>query len=99
MLKIIVFTSGEQIITELKPSVSGGEIIITNPMRLLPQPDGKLGMMPWIVGSDEKEITIKTEFIMTMVNPDGKLEKIYTDKHSILKQAPPVVKTIIGKTN
>jgi hypothetical protein len=87
---ILVLKSGEQIITEVEtPFATEEDVMIRKPLRILPQPDGRITLMPWIVGSRAEIFPIKKSSIVTYAPAEAKAEKIYKDLVSAIKIPPP----------
>ena len=89
-VKILLLKSGEDVISDVKEMVSPDKKVIgyflSKPcvVKLLPKTTGNkretsISMYPWMPLSKEKEIPLPTDWVVTMVTPLEKVEKMYTE--------------------
>ena len=72
-IKIIRLISGEELIGGWNEEKN----IITNPVIMVPIAKDQLGFQPWIPYSDEEDVQLKDQHIMTVLTPDKKLQNEY----------------------
>ena len=93
-IKIVVLQSKEQIITEIKEVISGDkpvaylftkpQVVELNRFSLKEYDDDQTSievtLSPWILASDEKEIPVPMNQVVTIVRPLESIEKMYLEK-------------------
>ena len=93
-IKIVVLQSKEQIITEIKEVISGDkpvaylftkpQVVELNRFSLKEDVDDQTSievtLSPWILASDEKEIPVPMNQVVTIVRPLESIEKMYLEK-------------------
>ena len=93
-IKIVVLQSKEQIVTEIREVISGDKpvaYLFTNPQlvelnRFTLSEDEKeqtsieITLSPWILATDEKEIPVPLDQVVTIVKPLKSIEKMYLEK-------------------
>ena len=93
-IKVVVLQSKEQIITEIKEVISGDKpvaYLFTNPQLVelnrfvLSESENKqnsieITLSPWILTTDEKEIPVPLDQVVTIVKPLQSIEKMYLEK-------------------
>ena len=93
-IKIVVLQSKEQIVTEIQEVISGDKpvaYLFTNPQlvelsrfTLSENKDTntsiEITLSPWILASDEKEIPVPLDQVVTIVKPLQSIEKMYLEK-------------------
>jgi len=92
-IKVVVLQSKEQIVTEIKEVISGENpvaYLFTNPQVVelnrfgLSEDKDKTSievtLSPWILASDEKEIPVPINQVVTIVKPLESIEKMYLEK-------------------
>ena len=72
-IKILRLITAEELIGEWNPETN----TILNPVVMVPMSKEKVGFQPWIPLSEDDEIVMKPEHIMTVVTPDNKLQNEY----------------------
>ena len=72
-IKIIRLISGEELIGDWNRETN----TITNPVVMIPVAKDQLGFQPWIPYSEEEDIQLKEQHIMTVLTPDAKLQNEY----------------------
>ena len=72
-IKVIRLVSGEELIGEWNEE----KTIINNPVIMVPIAKDQLGFQPWIPYSEEEDIQLKEQHIMTVLTPDAKLQNEY----------------------
>ena len=72
-IKVIRIVSGEELIGDWNEEKN----IINNPVIMVPVSKGQLGFQPWIPYSDQEDIQLKEQHIMTVLTPDKKLQNEY----------------------
>ena len=91
-VKILLLKSGEDVIADLKEMVSPDEKVIgyflTKPcvVKLIPKDsrdeskkETSISMYPWMPLAKERLIHLSTDWVVTMVTPLEKVEKMYTE--------------------
>ena len=90
-VKILLLKSGEDVIADVKEMVSPDKKVIgyflSKPciIKLLPKKsegdkrETSISMYPWMPLAEEKEIPLPTDWVVTMVTPLEKVEKMYTE--------------------
>ena len=90
-VKILLLKSGEDVISDVKEMISPDKKVIgyflSKPcvVKLLPKTtDGNkretsISMYPWMPLAKEKQIPLPTDWVVTMVTPLEKVEKMYTE--------------------
>tara|TARA_Y100001951_G_C11133497_1_gene179524 strand:- start:231 stop:581 length:351 start_codon:yes stop_codon:yes gene_type:complete len=90
-VKILLLKSGEDVISDIKEMVSPDKNVIgyflTSPcvIKLIPKKtesdkkETSISMYPWMPLAKEKEIPLPTDWVVTMVTPIEKIEKMYTE--------------------
>ena len=93
-IKVVVLQSREQIITEIKEVVSGDKpvaYLFTNPQLVElnrftlsesadKQTSIEITLSPWILATDEEEIPVPLDQVVTIVKPLKSIEKMYLEK-------------------
>ena len=92
-IKIVVLQSKEQIVTEIKEVISGDKpvaYLFTNPQLVelnrftLSENENRnsieITLSPWILATDEKEIPVPLDQVVTIVKPLKSIEKMYLEK-------------------
>ena len=92
-IKIVVLQSKEQIVTEIKEVISGDKpvaYLFTNPQLVelnrftLSENENRnsieITLSPWILATDEEEIPIPLDQVVTIVKPLKSIEKMYLEK-------------------
>ena len=72
-IKVIRLVSGEELIGDWNEE----KTIINNPVIMVPIAKDQLGFQPWIPYSEEEDIQLKEQHIMTVLTPDKKLQNEY----------------------
>jgi hypothetical protein len=72
-IKVIRLVTTEELIGEWNQENSS----ILNPVVMIPVSKDKIGFQPWITLSEDEEIFLKEQHIMTIVTPDIKLQNEY----------------------
>jgi hypothetical protein len=72
-IKVVRLVSGEELIGEWNDE----KTIINNPVVMVPVAKDQLGFSPWIPYSDDEDIQLKDQHIMTVLTPDKKLQDEY----------------------
>ena len=72
-IKVIRLVSGEELIGEWNEE----KTIINNPVIMVPIAKDQLGFQPWIPYSEEEDVQLKEQHIMTVLIPDKKLQNEY----------------------
>jgi hypothetical protein len=72
-IKVVRLVSGEELIGEWNEEKN----IINNPVIMVPIAKDQLGFQPWIPYSDEEDVQLKDQHIMTVLTPDKKLQNEY----------------------
>jgi hypothetical protein len=72
-IKVIRLVTTEELIGEWNQENSS----ILNPVVMIPVSKDKIGFQPWITLSEDEEIFLKDQHIMTIVTPDIKLQNEY----------------------
>ena len=90
-VKILLLKSGEDVIADVKEMVSPDKKVIgyflSKPcvVKLLPKTtngnkkETSISMYPWMPLAKEKQIPLPTDWVVTMVTPLEKVEKMYTE--------------------
>ena len=89
-VKILLLKSGEDVIADVKEMVSPDKKVIgyflDKPcvVKLLPKVNGNkketsISMYPWMPLAKERLIPLSTDWVVTMVTPLEKVEKMYTE--------------------
>jgi len=93
-VKLALLKSGENVIADIKELISDDKIcgyLFKNPQKIKltesiyigeePQEDDSVGVTfsPWIIFSNEKEIAVRPDWIVTVVEPVGDVIKLYTE--------------------
>ena len=89
-VKILLLKSGEDVIADVREMVSPDKKVIgyflDNPcvVKLLPKVNGNkketsISMYPWMPLAKERLIPLSTDWVVTMVTPLEKVEKMYTE--------------------
>ena len=70
-VKLIRMNSGEDVIADLI-SQEAETLVLSNPIVLVPGQGGTLGFAPWspVISPDVKEITIKSNYVVFMSEPN-----------------------------
>ena len=93
-IKIVVLQSKEQIVTEIQEVISGDKpvaYLFTNPQLVelnrftlseneKDETSIEITLSPWILASDEKEIPVPLDQVVTIVKPLQSIEKMYLEK-------------------
>ena len=72
-IKVVRLVSGEELIGDWNEETN----TITNPVIMVPIAKDQLGFSPWIPYSDQEDIQLKEQHIMTVLTPDKKLQNEY----------------------
>ena len=72
-VKIIRLVSTEELIGDWNRETN----TITDPVVRVPVAKDQLGFQPWIPYSDQEDIQLKEQHIMTVLTPDKKLQNEY----------------------
>ena len=72
-IKVLRMVTAEELIGEWNEEKSS----IMNPVVMVPVSKDKIGFQPWITLSNDDEIVLKDQHIMTIVTPDIKLQNEY----------------------
>jgi len=72
-IKVVRLVSGEELIGEWNDE----KTIINNPVVMVPVAKDQLGFQPWIPYSDDEDVQLKDQHIMTVLTPDKKLQDEY----------------------
>ena len=72
-IKVVRLVSGEELIGDWNEE----KTIINNPVIMVPIAKDQLGFQPWIPYSDQEDIQLKEQHIMTVLTPDKKLQNEY----------------------
>ena len=72
-IKVVRLISGEELIGEWNEEKN----IINNPVIMVPIAKDQLGFQPWIPYSDEEDVQLKEQHIITVLTPDKKLQNEY----------------------
>ena len=72
-IKVIRIVSGEELIGDWNEETN----TITSPVVMVPIAKDQLGFQPWIPYSEEEDIQLKEQHIMTVLTPDAKLQNEY----------------------
>ena len=72
-IRVVRLVSGEELIGDWNEE----KHIITNPVIMVPIAKDQLGFQPWIPYSDEEDVQLKDQHIMTVLTPDKKLQNEY----------------------
>ena len=90
-VKILLLKSGEDVISDVKEMISPDKKVIgyflSKPcvVKLLPKTtngnkkETSISMYPWMPLAKEKQIPLPTDWVVTMVTPLEKVEKMYTE--------------------
>ena len=90
-VKILLLKSGEDVIADVKEMVSSDDKVIgyfltkACIIKLLPKEtegnkkETSISMYPWMPLAKEKAIPLPTDWVVTMVTPLEKVEKMYTE--------------------
>jgi hypothetical protein len=73
-IKVVRLISGEELIGDWDSKKN----IINNPVIMVPIAKDQLGFQPWIPYSDEEDVKLKEQHIMTVLTPDKKLQNEYS---------------------
>jgi hypothetical protein len=73
-IKIVKIISSEELIGDWDEK----RLIITNPVIMVPVSKDQIGFTPWVALSDDEEIQLKSQHILTVVTPDTKLQNEYS---------------------
>ena len=93
-IKIVVLQSKEQIVTEIQEVISGDNpvaYLFTNPQLVelnrftlseneKDETSIEITLSPWILATDEKEIPVPLDQVVTIVKPLKSIEKMYLEK-------------------
>jgi len=66
--------SGEELIGEWDDKT----YIITNPVIMVPVSKDQIGFTPWLPLSEDEDIQLKEQHIITVVSPEAKLQNEYS---------------------
>ena len=72
-IKIVRIVSGEELIGDWNDKTN----TITSPVVMIPIAKDQLGFQPWIPYSEEEDVQLKEQHIMTVLIPDKKLQNEY----------------------
>ncbi len=79
-VKILKLVNGDEVISDVEEK--SGDIILTNPAKLLMFPTEAGGMsmalMPWAPYTDQKEFPISETHVLTTIEPDTNLRNEYS---------------------
>ena len=77
-VKLIRMQSGEDVIADLL-SESSEELVLTNPIVLVPGRDGTVGFAPWspVIHPDVKELRIRASYIVYVSEPNDDVVNNY----------------------
>ena len=90
-VKILLLKSGEDVVADVKEMVSPDDKVIgyflTKPcvIKLIPKEtegnkkETSISMYPWMPLAKEKDIPLPTDWVVTMVTPIEKVEKMYKE--------------------
>ena len=93
-VKILLLKSGEDVVADVKEMVSPDDKVIgyflTKPcvIKLIPKTveteegetkETSISMFPWMPLAKQKEITLPTDWVVTMVSPIEKVETMYKE--------------------
>jgi len=84
-VKLIRMQSGEDVITDLLSETSE-ELIISNPIVLVPGRDQTVGFAPWspVIHPDVKELRIRASYIVYVTDPNDDVVNNYNQIFSPL---------------
>tara|TARA_B110000285_G_C14935481_1_gene519358 strand:- start:548 stop:826 length:279 start_codon:yes stop_codon:yes gene_type:complete len=72
-IKIVRIISGEELVGEWNETT----LVITNPVIMVPVSKDQIGFAPWLPLSDDEDIQLKEQHILTVVTPEDKLQNEY----------------------
>ena len=77
-VKLIRMQSGEDVIADLLSETSE-ELVLTNPIVLVPGRDGTVGFAPWspVIHPDVKELRIRASYIVYVSEPNDDVVNNY----------------------
>ena len=73
-IKIVRLISGEELIGEWNDKQN----IITSPVIMVPVSKDQIGFQPWMPLSEDEDIQLKEQHILTVVSPEAKLQNEYS---------------------
>ena len=84
-VKLIRMHSGEDVITDLI-SETAEELVISNPIVLVPGRDGTVGFAPWspVISPDVKELRIRASYTVYVTEPNDDVVRNYKDIFSTI---------------
>lgn len=84
-VKLIRMQSGEDVITDLI-SETAEELVISNPIVLVPGRDGTVGFAPWspVISPDVKELRIRASYTVYVTEPNDDVVRNYKDIFSTI---------------
>ncbi len=98
-IKLVKFTNGEEILSEILESRNSDELRFKEPIRLVIMPPGKgedqprIGFDRWLPYAKDRTFNFNRKDIMLVVNPVEQFVKQYKDVREVLDdKAPSLVK-------
>lgn len=84
-VKLIRMHSGEDVVADLLKE-SADELIIDNPIVLVPGRDGTVGFAPWspVIHPDVKELRIRSNYVVYVTDPNDDVVNNYNQIFSPL---------------
>ncbi len=84
-VKLIRMHSGEDVVADLLKEQSD-ELIISNPIVLVPERDGTIGLAPWSPGisPDVKKIRIRANYVVYVTDPNEDVVRNYNEIFSTI---------------
>ena len=78
-VKLIKMLSGEDVVAELVEIKGRDSIVISNPIIMVPQQDGQVGMAPWSPFKDQnvKELEVSRNYVAYITEPISSLVENY----------------------
>ena len=79
-VKLIKMASGEDVVAELIRLEGRENVVINNPIVMVPQRDGQVGFAPWspFLSDDVNELSIKASYVVYISDPKPGVIDNYT---------------------
>ena len=79
-VKLIKMASGEDVVAELIREEGRENVVINNPIVMVPQAQGQVGFAPWspFLSDDVNELTIKSSYVVYISDPKPGVIENYT---------------------
>jgi hypothetical protein len=77
-VKLVKLRSGESLLADF--TEVGTNVVLKKPVLMELSMDGRIMMLPWPIGSDDKELTFSKDHVVVVVNAVDDIRNAYSSK-------------------